>query len=340
MSLPFVLKKLTAQEDLTEQETKVAFDAIFSGTVAAGDIAAFLTALHDKGEVLSEILGAAKSMRQHMRTILAPPGTMDIVGTGGDKHNTLNISTATAFVVAACGVPVAKHGNKSVTSRSGASDVLQALGVRVEVPLPVLERALHEVGITFLFAPQHHPAMRFVAPVRKELGIRTIFNLLGPLCNPARVTRLLMGVYSVEAMGLAAESLLALETDRALVVHGQDGMDEITTTAPTDAISLRANALAPVILAPENLHLPKVGIKDLQGGDPAENAEAIRHLFNGKAGPYQDIVAFNAAAALMVAEKVDTLDQGYHLALTALKSGVARNKLEALIALTNEDADT
>lgn len=337
MSLTYTLKKIQSGTDLTATESRVAFDEIFSGTVPEDQIAAFLTGLHEKGEATAEILGAALSMRAHMRAIAAPADAIDIVGTGGDKHSTLNISTAAVFVVAACGVPVAKHGNRAASSLSGASDVLQALGVHLEPSWSVLERGLDKIGVAFLFAPRHHPAMRHVAAVRKALGIRTIFNLLGPLTNPAHVKKLLIGAYAPMAMRQIAEVLVELDTEYALVVHGRDGMDEITTTGLTDALAVHDGMIATRVLDPAQLHIPEVDIDVLKGGDATFNAAAIRRLFDGETGPYRDIVAFNAAAALVIAKKVDTLDQGYHLALTALENGQARNKLEALVELTNAE---
>jgi anthranilate phosphoribosyltransferase len=275
-------------------------------------------------------------MRAHALTINAPDAAMDIVGTGGDGHNTLNISTAVAFVVAACGVPVAKHGNRAATSRSGSSDLLAALGVHLEPAMSVLERCLAEANLCFLFAPRHHPSMRHVAPVRKKLGVRTIFNLLGPLTNPANVKRHMVGVYALEWLGPMAEVLKLLGSEAAWLAHGHDGMDEITTTTETDIVELRLGGIRHFSLSPEMVKLKRATLDDLRGGDGTVNAAAVRDLFSGKTGTYRDIVLFNAAAALIVAQKAHDLQDGIRIAEKALDSGAATRTLDALIRLTNE----
>lgn len=319
-------------------ESQSAFDCIFEGEVPAEQIGTFLLGLRKKGETVDELLGAVTSMRSKAITIVAPPDAMDIVGTGGDAHGTLNISTAVAFVVAACGVPVAKHGNKAASSLSGSSDVLAALGINLETSMATLERCLAETKICFLFAPRHHPAMRHVAEVRKKLGVRTIFNLLGPLTNPANVKRHLIGVYDLEWLGPMAEVLKSLGSEAAWLTHGHDGMDEITTTTPTDVVELRSGMIQHFTLGPEQVGLMSVLIEELKGGDPTHNAARLKKLLQGQKGPYRDIVLFNASAALVVAGKAPDLRQGIKLAETAIDNGTAQHTLNDLIRLTNEMA--
>ncbi|HEU0118155.1 MAG TPA: anthranilate phosphoribosyltransferase [Alphaproteobacteria bacterium] len=338
MPLSTVLSKIKAQQDLSVDEARGAFDAIFEGKVPDEQLAAFLLGLRDKGETVNEILGAVTSMRGKSVKVTAPPDAIDIVGTGGDAHGTLNVSTAVAFTVAGCGVPVAKHGNRAASSKSGSSDVLSALGINLEPPLEVLERSLAEAKICFLFAPRHHPAMKHVGDVRKKLGVRTIFNLLGPLTNPANAKRYLMGAYDLEWLGPMAEVLKLLGAEAAWVTHGHDGMDEITTTSPTDVVELRRNMIGHFTLEPEQVGLPRAQMADLKGGDATHNAAAIKELFQGKKSAYRDIVLFNAAAALIVAGKTTDLKQGMALAAAAIDNGAARHTLETLIHLTNAKA--
>lgn len=336
MSLKPYLARLAEHQNLSHDEARAAFDEIFAGHVEGETLAAFLVALRDKGETVDEILGAATSMRSRMVRMQAPPDAMDIVGTGGDAHGTLNISTAVSFVVAACGVPVAKHGNRAASSRSGSSDVLAALGVNLDAPFEIVQRCLAEAKLCFLFAPRHHPAMRHVADVRRQLKTRTIFNLLGPLTNPAGVTRHLIGVFSRDWLEPMAKALDALGSEAAWLTHGQDGMDEITTTAPTDVVELRQHRLDRFILEPEHVGLPRVRIDVLKGGEAAHNAAELKRLLQGQHGTYRDIVMLNAAAALVVAQKIDDLQQGVTLAAEAIDSGAARGVLEKLITCTNE----
>jgi anthranilate phosphoribosyltransferase len=329
------LKQLEEGKDLSIEEARAAFDQIFGGDIPAEDIASFLLALCRKGESVNELLGAVTSMRGKMLTIKAPPGAIDIVGTGGDAHGTFNISTAVALVVAACGVPVAKHGNRASTGRSGSSDILAALGVNLEPDLAVLEQCLETVNVCFLFAPRHHPSMRHVAEVRRKLGMRTIFNLVGPLTNPANVSRHLIGVYELEWLGPMAEVLKKLGSEAAWLAHGQDGMDEISTTAPTDIVELRHNFVRHFAMTPEQLGLPRVKLDDLKGGDAKRNAEEMKRLLQGHKGPYRDIVLINAAAALAVAGKYDDLRQGLAKAADAIDSGGVQRTLDELVRLTN-----
>ena len=340
MPLSDILQKLSARQNLTTDETREAFDQIFTGTMPKDQISAFLLGLRSKGETTGEILGAVRSMRSNMHPLNAPPGAIDIVGTGGDGHGTLNVSTAAALVVAACGVPVAKHGNRASSSLSGSSDTLGKLGVNLEPDWHILERCLNEIGIVFLFAPRHHPAMRHVAEVRRELGVRTIFNLLGPLTNPANVKHHLIGVYDSKWLMPMTEVLKALGSERSWLVHGEglgrDGLDEISTIGPTDIVELRDGKIDHFAVSPEAVNIPRERLDDLKGGDAGVNAEAVRRMLAGKHGPYRDIVVMNAAAGLVVGGKAESLIQGVHLAQEAIDSGAARQKLEALAKMTNE----
>lgn len=335
MSLTPFLKKIEAGQDLETSESQSAFDAIFEGKVSAEDIGVFLLGLHKKGETVNELLGAVTSMRSKMLSIKAPPQTMDIVGTGGDGHGTLNISTAVALVVAASGVSVAKHGNRAASSKSGSSDLLAALGIKLDPQFPVLEKCLAEANLCFLFAPNHHPAMKHVAEVRKKLGVRTIFNLVGPLTNPANVKYHLIGVYDLEWLGPMAEVLKSLGSEAAWLAHGHDGMDEITTTDETDVVELHQNMIRHFTLEPEQVGLSRVTLDQLKGGDAAQNAIALKKLLQGEKGPYRDIVLFNASAALRVARKVEGLKQGVQMAAQALDSGAAQRTLDKLVQITN-----
>lgn len=335
MALTEALRKLAASEDLSAAATQEIFDEIFTGRANREDVAALLLGLRRKGETVEEILGAARAMRASMLAMPAPANAIDIVGTGGDNHGTLNVSTATALVVAGCGVPVAKHGNRTATSRSGSSDALKMLGINLEPDWAILERCLPEVGLVFLFAPRHHPAMRHVAEIRRELGVRTIFNRLGPLTNPANVKKHLIGAYDLESLGPMAEVLRELGSEYAWLAHGHDGMDEISTTGPTDIVEMHHNQLKHFTLTPEEIGLPRARLEDLKGGDPAANAEALRQLLDGATGAYRDIVLMNAAAALIVAGKTARLKDGVALAAESIDSGAARQKLAALVRLTN-----
>ncbi len=338
MLLTEAMQKITARQDLSAAETQSIFDQIFTGGVSEEHLATLLQGLHDKGETVDELLGAARSMRQQMLPFAAGADAIDIVGTGGDNHGTLNVSTAAVFVVAACGVPVAKHGNRASTSRSGSSDTLKQLGVNLEPAWALLEKSFTEIGIVFLFAPRHHPAMRHVIDVRRKLKIRTIFNRLGPLTNPANVHYHMMGVYDLEGLGPMAEVLRALGSERAWLVHGHDGLDEISTTTATDVVELNHGQLQHFTLTPEQVGLTRVSLVDLKGSDAVVNANAIQELFAGKKSAYRDIVVFNAAAALIVAGKTNNLSEGIKMASAAIESGIAKQKLEALIRITNEPA--
>lgn len=328
---------LVAQgKSLSRAEAETAFDIIMAGEATPTQIGGFLMALRVRGESVDEITGAVSVMRGKMTRINAPKGAIDVCGTGGDGAGTLNISTAVAFVCAACGVTVAKHGNKAASSKSGAADILSALGVNIDADMKVLEQALFEVGTSFLWAQKHHSAMRHVGPSRVELGTRTIFNLMGPMSNPAGVTRQLIGVFSKQWLKPMADALRALGTEHAWLVHGSDGLDEITTTGSTHVVELRGGQIREFEITPEQFGLKRATLADIKGGDPAQNAEALRALFDGATGPYRDIVLLNAAAALVVADCVPDIPTGIKLAEDALDFAKAREKLDALIRITNQ----
>ena len=325
---------------LTAEQTEAAFDLMMQGLATPAQIGGLLLAMRVRGETVEEITGAVRAMRAHMAAVEAPEGApwgaIDTCGTGGDGAHTLNISTAVAFVVAGAGVPVAKHGNRAVSSRCGAADVLEALGVNLDAPHETLGRTLREAGIAFLFAPRHHGATRHVAPSRRELGTRTMFNLLGPLSNPAGARRQLLGVFGAEWLEPVAEVLRALGSERAWVVRGDDGLDELTTTTRSEVAELREDGtISRFEVTPEHAGLPRARPGARRGGDAPENAAALRALLQGAAGPYRDIVALNAAAALVVAGRAHTLRQGVGIAQHALDSGAALARREALVRMTN-----
>lgn len=330
-----VLNKVAAGEALDTAEAEAAFGIIMSGEATPAQIAGFLMALRVRGETVDEITGAVRTMRAKMTTISAPADAMDVVGTGGDGSGTFNISTGAAFVVAGAGVPVAKHGNRALSSKSGAADVLSSLGVNLDAEFPAIEKAIAEAGIGFLMAPRHHSAMRFVGPVRVEMGVRTIFNILGPLSNPAGVKRQFTGVFSREWLRPMAETLANLGCEAAWVVHGSDGLDELTTTGPTYVCQLADGAITEFEVTPADAGLAEATAEELKGGDPDANAEAIRELLSGASGAYRDIVLLNAAASLIVAGKAADLKEGVQLAATSIDGGAARAALDKLVAITN-----
>jgi anthranilate phosphoribosyltransferase len=327
-----LLKRVGSGQSLDAGEATRAFDAIMSGGIPEPRIAAFLTALAVRKPTVDEIVGAVRSMRARMLTIKAPEGTIDLCGTGGDGHGTLNVSTAVSFVVAACGVPVAKHGNRNMSSNTGAADVLEALEVKIEVTPRVAERCLAEAKLCFLFAQTYHPAMKHVASVRRALGFRTIFNLLGPLSNPAGVTRQLMGVFSAEWIDPVAEALRRLGAEKAWIVHGGDGLDEMTTTTTTDIAALQNDVIEHHEIRPRDAGLETGSLAQIKGGDAKENAAAISRLLAGEKGPFRDIVLLNAAAALIIADKAKNLRDGVALAAGALDDGKAKDTLANLAA--------
>jgi anthranilate phosphoribosyltransferase len=319
-------------------EAKLGFEALMAGNATPAQMGGFLMALRVRGETIEEITGAASVMRAKAARIQAPEDAMDIVGTGGDAIGTWNVSTATSLVVAACGVPVAKHGNRALSSRSGAADVLTVLGVNTDAEFAAIERAIREARIGFMMAPRHHAAMRNVAGPRVELGTRTIFNLLGPLSNPAMVRRQLVGVFAERWIAPVAATLGNLGSTHAWVVHGSDGMDEITTTGPTAVAEWREGAVRRFTITPEDAGLARAQLADLKGGTPAENGAAIMALLGGKPGAFRDIVLLNAAAALIVGGKAATLTEGAQRAVQAIDSGAAMATLSQLIAITNTRA--
>ncbi|WP_435170588.1 anthranilate phosphoribosyltransferase [Falsirhodobacter sp. 1013] len=334
-----VLKPLigtAATRPLTREEADAAFAALFEGQATPAQMGGFLMALRTRGETVEEYAAAAAAMRAKCVPVRAPKGTMDIVGTGGDGKGTLNISTATAFVVAGAGVPVAKHGNRNLSSKSGASDALTALGLNVMVGAEVVEECLDEAGIGFMMAPMHHPATRHVMPVRIELGTRTLFNILGPLTNPAGVTRQLTGAYSADLIRPMAEVLQLLGSEKAWLVHGGDGTDELAISAPSKVAALENGAIREFEVAAEDAGLPAHPFEAIVGGTPEENAQALRRLLDGEAGAYRDAVLLNSAAALIVADRVKTLPEGVELARESLDSGAAKSKVAALVRLTNK----
>lgn len=319
---------------LSESEAEMAFDIIMSGNATPSQMGGFLMALRVRGETVEEITGAARTMRAKMLKIPTPQGAIDTVGTGGDGARTYNISTAAAFVVAGAGIVVAKHGNRALSSRAGAADVLTHLGVNIDCDMALVQAALDEAGICFFMAPRHHSAMRHVGGTRVELGTRTIFNILGPLSNPGGVRHQLIGVFSKDWVVPMAETLRKLGSERAWVMHG-DGLDEITTAGVTSVASLQDGRIETFEITPEDAGLPRAGIDQLRGGDPEHNARALRAVLEGVPGPYRDIVLINAAGALVVAGRAAALKDGVALAVEVLDSGKAKAKLDALIAITN-----
>ncbi len=327
------LAKVADGSSLSESEAEQAFDIIMSGNATPSQIGALLMALRLRGETVEEITGAARAMRAKATSVSAPEGAMDIVGTGGDAMGTHNVSTATALVVAGCGVPVAKHGNRAFTSKSGAADVLSVLGVDLDTDIKNIERAITEANIGFLLASRHHGAMRNVGPTRVEMGVRTIFNILGPLANPASVKRLLVGTFDRKWIEPMATVLGKLGAERAWVVHGADGMDELTTTGPSFVAALDRGQVSTFEVSPEEAGLARASLEDLKGGNPEENANAIRAMLSGEMGPLRDIVALNAAAALIVAGKVTDLRAGVVVAVKAIDDGNAAAALGKLISI-------
>lgn len=331
-----ILARIAQGDRLSEDDAANAFDIIMSGNATPSQMGGFLMGLRVRGESVDEIVGAARVMRAKVVPVEAPAGTIDTCGTGGDGQHTYNISTAAALVIAACGVPVAKHGNRAVSSKSGAADVLGSLGVNLDCDMSLVRKALWEGGIGFLMAPRHHLAMRNVGPTRVELGTRTIFNVLGPLANPATAKRQLLGVYTRSLIQPLAEVLRRLGSEAAWVVHGSDGLDEVTTTGPTHVARLHNGEVTVFEVTPEDAGLPRTTMDQLRGGDAAYNAQAIHDLFNGQTGAYRDIVLMNTAAALIVADKVATLPDGVAMAAQAIDSGAARERLTCLVSITNE----
>ena len=330
-----LIAKVAAGATLSRTEAATAFDAILSGEVTPSQMGGFLMALRVRGETVDEITGAVTAMRAKMLTVRAPPDAIDIVGTGGDGSGSYNISTLASIIVAACGVPVAKHGNRAASSRSGAADTLTALGLKIGLPPEGVERCIREAGIGFMMAPAHHAAMRHVGPTRVELGARTIFNLLGPLSNPAGVKRQLIGVFSDAWLEPMAEVLRNLGSERVWITCGSDGLDEITTTGPTRVVELKDRSIRSFEVTPEEAGVRRAEPGTLKGGDPDHNAEALRRALNGERGAYRDIALVNAAAGLVVAGRARSLEDGVAQGAAAIDSGAALGVLDRLIAVSN-----
>lgn len=335
MNIQQALARLGDGHDLTGEEMRAVMNDIMSGETTPGQIGGFLMAMRVKGETVGEIAAAVSIMRDKMVRVSAPRNAIDIVGTGGDGADTYNISTAAAIVVAAAGVPVAKHGNKALSSRSGSAETLRELGIKLELSPDQISQCITQAGIGFMFALTHHPAMKHVGPVRKELGTRTMFNLLGPQSNPAGVSQFLLGVYDREWVEPVAAALLANRAKAAWVVHGSDGLDEITTTGPTFVASIKDGNLTSFEVTPEDAGLKRASPEELVGGTPQHNAAALTRLLEGEPGAYRDIVLLNAAAALLVAGQTDDLAQGVKVGARVIDEGKAKSTLERLIAASN-----
>jgi len=334
-----LLEKLVRQQDLTTDEASAAMREVMEGRTTPAALAALLSALVMKGERPAEIVGFALAMRGHSVKLSAPAGDVfDTCGTGGDRSGTFNISSAAAIVVAACGVKVAKHGNRSVSSRCGSADVFQELGVNIAAPPAVVERTLHEANIAFFFAPTFHPAMRHAAQTRRDLGIRTAFNLLGPLTNPAGASRQIVGVPQPELTGLLAHALRMLGSTRAWVVHGAGGIDEISTSGHTKVSEVRGGAVNTFYIHPSEFGIAKATKADLEGGDATENAAIIRTILRGVKGPERDVVLLNAGVGLFVAERVASVREGIAAAANAIDSGAASETLEKMARASQEAA--
>lgn len=335
MDIKQALHKIADRKDLTGEEMRAVMRIIMNGEATPSQIGAFLMGMRLKGETVGEIAAAVSILREQMVPVSAPEDAIDIVGTGGDGLGSLNISTTTALVVAASGVPVAKHGNKALSSRSGASQVLEALGVKLDLTPAEIGRTIETAGIGFMFAPSHHPAMRHVGPTRAEMGVRTLFNLLGPQSNPAGVRRYLLGVYAEEWAEPVAAALLANRAIKAWVVHSSEGLDELSTSGPNFVAQIANGDLRSFVLNPEDVGLARTDPKDLLGGEPAENAAALRALLDGAPGAYRDTVLLNAGAALFVADKVASVEDGIALARDSIDSGRARQTLSRLVSVSN-----
>ena len=332
-----LIAKVATGVSLTRAEAAAAFEDMLSGEVTPAQMGAFLMALRVRGETVDEITGAVTAMRAKMLRVTAPADAIDIVGTGGDGAGSWNVSTLASILTAACGVPVAKHGNRAASSKSGSSDVLGALGVTIGISVAKVEACIREAGVGFMMAQTHHAAMRHVGPVRVELGTRTIFNILGPLSNPAGVRRQVIGCFSGALLEPMAHVLRNLGSERVWLVHGSDGLDELTTTGPTRVVALEGGEVRSFEVTPEDAGLPRATAQDLKGGDPAHNAAALRAVLDGQRGAYRDIAILNAAAALVVAGRAADLREGASLAARAIETGAARATLDKLVAVSNRE---
>ena len=335
MDIKRALNKIAAGEDLTGEEMRGVMRILMQGEATPSQIGAFLMGMRVKGETVGEIAAAVSVLREKMVPVAAPDDVMDIVGTGGDGAETLNISTATSIVVASAGLPVAKHGNRALSSKSGASDVLQALGININLTPERISTCISEAGIGFMFAPAHHPALKHVGPTRMELGVRTMFNLLGPQANPAGARRYLLGVYAKHWAEPVAAALLANRAVSAWVVFGADGLDELSTTGPSFVASIKNGDLRSFEVTPEEAGLKRASLADIKGADPAYNAERLKALLAGQHDAYRDIVLYNAAAAFIVADRVTDLKEGVALAAQQIDSGAAKATLDRLVVTSN-----
>jgi anthranilate phosphoribosyltransferase len=333
--LKSIIGKVATGATLSREEAASAFDSMMSGEATPSQMGALVMALRVRGETVDEITGAVSVMRAKMLRVEAPAEAIDIVGTGGDGSGSVNVSTCASFIVAGAGIPVAKHGNRALSSRSGAADVLAALGVKIDLKPDEVSRCIREAGIGFMFAPAHHPAMKNVGPTRVELATRTIFNLLGPLSNPAGVKRQMVGVFSRQWVEPLAQVLKNLGSEAAWVVHGSDGLDEITLTGPTFVAALENGAIRTFEVSPDEAGLPRCGNEGLKGGDAAANATALMSVLDGMPSPYRDVALLNAAAALLVAGRAKTLKDGVAMGRDSLDSGAAAARLKQLIAISN-----
>ena len=333
--LKSIIAKVATGATLSRQEAASAFDRMMSGEATPSQLGGLLMALRVRGETVDEITGAVSAVRAKMLRVKAPADAVDVVGTGGDGSGSVNVSTCAAFIVAGTGVPVAKHGNRALSSRSGAADVLSALGVRIDITPGQVGRCIAEAGIGFMFAPSHHPAWKNVGPTRVELATRTIFNLLGPLANPAGVKRQMVGVFSKQWVLPLAQVLKNLGSESVWVVHGSDGLDEITLTGSTYVAALEEGAIRSFEVSPEDVGLKRVAGEALKGGDAAANASALRDVLDGLPSPYRDVALLNAAAALVVAGRARDLQQGIVLGTRSIDDGAAAGRLKRLIAVSN-----
>jgi anthranilate phosphoribosyltransferase len=331
-----LIAKVATGASLTRAEAASAFDRMMSGEATPSQMGGLLMALRVRGETVDEITGAVTTMRAKMLAVKAPADAVDVVGTGGDASGSYNISTCAAFVVAGAGVPIAKHGNRALSSKSGAADVLQALGVNIDLDADQVGQCIRDAGIGFMFAPAHHPAMKNVGPTRVELGTRTIFNLLGPLSNPANVKRQMIGTFSRHWIEPMAQVLNNLGSERVWVAHGSDGLDEITTSGPTSVAELKDGKVRTFEITPEDAGLKRAKPEALRGGDASQNAAALLDVLKGRPGPFRDVAILNAAAALIVAGKAGDLKQAAMLAAKAIDSGEAEGRLDRLIAVSSK----
>jgi anthranilate phosphoribosyltransferase len=333
--LKSIIGKVATGATLSREEAASAFDSMMSGEATPSQMGALVMALRVRGETVDEITGAVSVMRAKMLRVDAPANAVDIVGTGGDGSGSVNVSTCASFIVAGAGIPVAKHGNRALSSRSGAADVLAALGVKIDLRPDQVGRCVKEAGIGFMFAPAHHPAMKNVGPTRVELATRTIFNLLGPLSNPAGVKRQMVGVFSRQWVEPLAQVLKNLGSEAAWVVHGSDGLDEITLTGSTFVAALENGTIRTFEISPDEADLPRCGLDGLKGGDADANATALMSVLEGMPSPYRDVALLNAAAALLVAGRAKTLREGVAIGRDSLDSGAAAARLKQLIAVSN-----